>query len=221
MISLRTTKILCIAFILVLFNTTVDAQSEATDQLEWKLIKKKKKGDSWQLYKSKISNSKVKEVKIVGKINSPMQIAQESSMDLFVDSSVYKTKKGKSLGWFKIFKRTKEEIELYSFMKGNLMYKDRDVVVRYITYKDEIQNAIGVKWNQIDKEGYEPTDTVIRMPIDMGDWRFEKIDSASCMATLKFLFDPGGKTPDWMINMIVKYYAPHEFEHLKELCENK
>jgi hypothetical protein len=221
MTNLKTMKTLCIAFILVVFNTSAEAQNDATNQLEWKLIKKSKKGDGWKLYKRKVSNSKIKEVKIVGKINSPMQIAQASSMDLFVDSSVYKTKKGKSLGWFKIFKHTKEEIELYSFMKGNIMYKDRDVVVRYNTYKDETKNAMGVKWHQIDKEGYEPTDTVIRMPVDMGDWRFEIIDSESCMATLKFQFDPGGKTPNWMINMIVKYYAPHEFKHLKELCENK
>ena len=36
---------------------------------------------------------------------------------------------------------------------------------------------------------------------------------------MTFQFDPGGSTPTWLINMIVKYYAPHEFNHLKNLCE--
>jgi len=141
-------------------------------------------------------------------------------MKLFVDSSVYVSKKGKSLGWFKIFKHTENEIELYSFMKGSFLTKDRDVVVRYKTYEDSTGNTMGVKWHQIDKEGYEATDTIIRMPVDMGNWRFDKLDSESCKATMIFQFHPGGSPPAWLINMIVKYYAPHEFKHLRQLCEN-
>jgi|GEM_PF-3453992 len=214
-------KVLCLTMLFMAFNISSNAQNQSTNNNEWKLIKQKKKGDGWQLYKRKLSDSKFQEVKIVGKINSSMQKAQTSSMEFFVDSTAYISKKGKSLGWFKIFKHTEDEIELYSFMKGNFLTKDRDVLVRYKTYEDSAGNAMGVKWHHIEKEGYEATDTVIRMPVDIGNWRFDKLDSESCMATMTFQFHPGGNPPTWLVNMIVKYYAPHELEHLRSICKNE
>ncbi len=207
--------------ILLLFNATSIAQQQISSHREWKLIKTKKKGDGWKLYKRKVPGAQFQEAKIVGQINASMQLAQSSSMQLFVDSSVYVSKKGKSLGWFEIFKQTENEIELYSFMKGNFLYKDRDVVVRYNTFEDADNEIMGVKWHHINKEGYEARDSIIRMPVDIGNWSFNKLDSEACMAEMTFQFHPGGSPPAWLINMIVKYYAPHEFEHLKKLCEHK
>ncbi len=205
--------------ILMVLCSSALAQNQVTGNHDWKLIKTNKKGDGWKLYKRNVDGFKFQEAKIVGVINSSMQVAQSSSMDLFVDSSVYVSKKGKSLGYFEIFKQTEDEIELYSFMKGNILYKDRDVTVRYETYDDSNGKSVGVMWQQFDKIGYEPTEDIIRMPIDIGDWNFENLGSDKCLATMTFQFDPGGSTPTWLINMIVKYYAPHEFNHLKKLCE--
>ena len=210
---------LTMVFLVVSFSLV--AQNQTANNLDWKLIKTKKKGDGWNLYKRKIPGAKFQEVKIVGKINASAQMAQTSSMKMFVDSSVYVSKKGKSLGWFTVFKQTEDEIELYSFMKGNFLYKDRDVVVRYGTFENATSNTWGVKWQQIDKEGYAASDSIIRMPMDKGNWQFQMIDSTSCMAELSFQFHPGGSPPTWLINMIVKYYAPHEFEYLKGICENE
>ena len=212
-------KIICFAIVVMTFNFTSIAQNQTTNNQEWKLIKTKKKGEGWHLYKSKVAGSKFREFKVVGKINCSMQKAQTNSMKLFVDSTAYITKKGKSLGWFKVFKHTEDEIELYSFMKGGFLVKDRDVVVRYRTFEDSTGNALGVKWHQIDKEGYEATDEIIRMPVDKGNWRFEKIDSKSCMAEMTFQFQPGGNPPAWMINTVSKSVIPHELEHLRELCK--
>lgn len=214
-------KIMFIAIIAITFNKTLIAQNQATNNQEWKLVKTEKKSESWKLYKRKIVDSKFQEFKVVGKINCSMKNAQSNSMKLFVDSTAYISKKGKSLGWFKVFKHTEDEIELYSFMKGGFLVKDRDVVVRYRTFKDSTGNALGVKWHQIDKDGYEATDKIIRMPVDKGNWRFEKIDSKSCMAEMTFQFHPGGNPPAWMINMVSKSVIPHELEHLRELCENE
>jgi len=217
--QLKLIRTLCLLIPILAFSQAGFTQDQTDNQHKWKLIKTKKKGDGWKLYVRKVPGANFQEAKIVGKINSSMKIAQTNSMKLFLDSSVYMSKKGKSLGWFKVFKQTEDEIELYSYMKGGFLTKDRDVVVRYKTYEDSSGNALGVAWHQIDKVGYEATDTIIRMPVDMGNWRFDKLDSERCMATMIFQFHPGGSPPAWLIKMIVKYYAPHEFEHLKQLCE--
>ncbi len=217
--NLNWTKIIGIMTVIIALNLSAMAQNQVANDPEWKLIKTGKKGESWKLYKRKVPGTKLFEVKIVGEIKSSMQSAQINAMNLFIDSSVYTSKKGKSLGWFKIFKQTEDEIELYSFMKGSFPVKDRDVIVRYKTYEVPNGNALGVKWHQIDKPGYEATDTIIRMPVDEGDWRFDKIDENRCMATMKFHFQPGGSPPSWLINMVTKSYTPHEFEHLKKRCE--
>jgi hypothetical protein len=43
----------------------------------WKLIKTKKKGDGWQIYKKKIAGSKLNRVKIVGKVNCSIEEVQK------------------------------------------------------------------------------------------------------------------------------------------------
>ena len=66
------------------------------------------------------------------------------------------------------------KLNFTSFMKGNILYKDRDVTVRYETYDDSNGKSVGVKWQQFDKIGYEPTEDIIRMPIDIGDWKLRR-----------------------------------------------
>ncbi|WP_411030407.1 hypothetical protein [Spongiimicrobium sp. 3-5] len=217
-------KIICLAIMAVTFCPASIAQDQATDNHEWKLIKKKrnkKKVEGWSLYKRKVSGSKLHEFKVVGKVNSSMKTAQGTAMEMFTDSSLYFSRKGKPTGTFKILEQTENELTLYSYMYGRAFVKDRDVVVRYSLYEDLMGKAMGVKWHQVDVAGYEATDKVVRMPVDIGDWRFKEIDHNSCMASGTFRFHPGGNPPAWMINMMAKWVIPSEIVHLREFVKSK
>lgn len=74
---------LTMVFLVVGFSLV--AQNQTANNPDWKLIKTKKKGDGWNLYKRKVPGAKFQEVKIVGKINASAQMAQTSSMKMFVE----------------------------------------------------------------------------------------------------------------------------------------
>ncbi len=203
---------------LILFAITFSSNMTAQEQIaanDWKLIKEKTKGEGWKIYKRKVPDTKLHEVKMITKINCSYEEAQAKIFSMFINPEFYISDKGKPMGTFKILDSTANELTLYSYMYGPGPVKDRDVVVRYTLYEDTILNVKGVKWHHIEKEGYEPTDTIIRMPVDIGNWRFEKIDSSSCMATNTLRFDPGGNPPYMIINMIVKWVLPNEIKHFK------
>ena len=199
----------------ITFNFTLIAQNEITNDQDWKLIKTQEKGEGWKIYKAKVPDSKLFQYKIVGKVNCSAENAQNTVMEMTVDPNMRINKRGKSLGWIEVLERTENEIVVYDFMKGNFMIKDRDVVVRYSLFRDSTKNVKGVKWNQIDYEGYEATDSIIRMPIATGSWSFKEIDSTSCIATEIFQFHPGGKIPAWMVNMVARSTIHIELEHLR------
>jgi hypothetical protein len=194
---------------------TVCHVSVAQNQ-EWKLIKTSKKGDGWKVYKAEVLGSKLNQVKITGKVNCSIEEAQKISWEMILDSTMRITKKGKSLGYVEVLESSENSMVVYDFMKGSFLVKDRDVVVRYTQFRDTVKNIAGIKWSQVDMEGYEPTDSIVRMPIATGSWYFKKIDSTSCIATENFRFHPGGNPPAWIINMVVKSSIPIELKHLRE-----
>lgn len=202
-------------FYLILLCLTISQVLMSQNQ-EWKLIKTNNKGDGWKIYKAKVPNSKLNQVKIIGKVNCSIEDAQKIVWKMILDSNMRITKKGKSLGYVKVLESSENEMVVYDFMKGSFLVKDRDVIVRYTLVKDTLKNATGIKWSQVDLKGFEPTPSVIRMPIATGSWYFEKIDSTSCLATEKFRFHPGGSPPAWIINMVVKSSIPIELKHLRE-----
>lgn len=202
-------------FYLILLCLTISQVLMSQNQ-EWKLIKTNNKGDGWKIYKAKVPNSKLNQVKIIGKVNCSIEDAKKIVWKMILDSNMRITKKGKSLGYVKVLESSENEMVVYDFMKGSFLVKDRDVIVRYTLVKDTLKNATGIKWSQVDLKGFEPTPSVIRMPIATGSWYFEKIDSTSCLATEKFRFHPGGSPPAWIINMVVKSSIPIELKHLRE-----
>lgn len=205
---------------MVILFLTISHVSIAQNQ-EWKLIKTNKKEDGWKVYKAKVPNSELDQVKIIGKVNCSIEEAQKIAWEMILDSTMRITKKGKSLGFVKVLESSENSMVVYDFMKGSFLVKDRDVVVRYTLIKDTVNNTTGIKWSQVDVKGYEPTDSIVRMPIATGSWNFEKIDSTSCMATENFRFHPGGNPPAWLINMVVKSSIPIELKHLREAVKNK
>lgn len=212
-------KLICLTILLMAFGTSLIAQNKAANNQEWKLVKtkkKKKKNEGYKVYKTKIPDSKLKQFKIVGKVNCSTVEAQKIAWKMITDSTMRTTKKGKSLGYVKVLEHSENEMVVYDFMKGSFLVKDRDVVVRYTMFKDSLKNSTGIKWSQVDVKGYEPTDSIIRMPIATGSWSFKKIDSTSCMATETFRFHPGGNPPAWLINMVVKSMIPIELKKLRE-----
>lgn len=200
---------------MVIICLTISHISIAQNQ-EWKLIKTNKKGDGWKVYKAKVPDSKLNRVKIIGKVNCSIEEAQKIAWEMIIDSTIRITKNGKSLGYVKVLERSENSMVVYDFMKGSFLAKDRDVVVRYTQFKDTVKNVTGIEWNQVEIEGYEPTDSIVRMPIAKGSWNFKKIDSTNCMATENFRFHPGGNPPAWIINMVVKSSIPIELKHLRE-----
>jgi hypothetical protein len=212
---LKLSRIICLAVICL----TISHMSMAQNQ-EWKLIKTNKKGDGWKVYKSKVPDSKLNQVKIIGKVSCSIEEAQKIAREMILDSTMRITKKGKSLGYVKVLERSENSMVVYDFMKGSFLVKDRDVVVRYTLFKDTVKNITGIKWSQVDIKGYEPSDSIVRMPIATGSWNFKEIDSTSCMATEFFRFHPGGNPPAWMINMVVKSSIPIELEHLRKTIKS-
>ena len=208
---LKLSRIFCLAILCLTISHISMAQNQ-----EWKLIKTNNKGDGWKVYKAKVPGSKLNQVKIIGKVNCSIEEAQKIAWDMILDSTMRITKKGKSLGYVKVLERSEKEMVVYDFMKGSFLVKDRDVVVRYTLLNDSLKNTTGIKWSQIDLKGFEPTDSVIRMPIATGSWNFEKIDSTSCTATENFRFHPGGNPPAWLVNMVAKSSIPIELEHLRK-----
>lgn len=208
---LKLSQILSITILLLTFNHVSVAQNQ-----DWKLIKTKKKEDGWQIYKKKVAGSKLNRFKIVGNANCSIEEAQKIAWELITDPTMRMTKKGKSLGYVKVLEQSENEMVIYDFMKGSFLVKDRDVVVRYTKTKDTLKNTTGIKWSQIDMKGYEPIDSIIRMPIATGRWSFKKKDSTNCIATEEFQFYPGGNPPAWLINMVVKSSIPIELTHLRK-----
>ncbi len=207
------------AIFLFAFLTFSSVQAQDTHTSEWELIKENTKGLGWKLYKKDTPDSKLQQFKIEGKVNSAAKTAQKAAVDLAINPEHYTTKKGKVLGTFKILNQTEKEFTLYSLMYGPGFMKDRDVVIRYKLYEDPINNIMGLKWLHIDKDEYPPTKKIIRMPIDIGDWKFEQIDANNCMATNILQFNPGGNIPSWMLNMMVKSMLPLEIENMREIVK--
>lgn len=204
----------------IAFLTFSNAQAQnSSKNSEWKLIKENTKGQGWSLYKKSTSDSKLQQFKIVGPVSSSAKQAQKAAIDLAINPEHYTTKKGKVLGTFKILEKTEKEFMLYSLMYGPRFMKDRDVVIRYKLYEDSINNIMGLKWHHIDKSEYPPTQKMIRMPVDIGDWKFEEIDENSCIATNILQFNPGGNIPSWMLNMMVKSMLPVEIENMREIVK--
>ncbi len=212
----KMTKIISFALVFLTIGFTSIAQNKATNNEEWKLVKAKKKGEGWQIYQMNVSNSKLNQYKIVGKMNCSPKQAQTTYWKMITDPALRITKKGKSLGWVRVLDQTDNEMVVYDFMEGNFMAKARDVIARYTLFEDSTQNSMGIKWKQTDWKGYEATDTIIRMPVAMGSWSFEKIDSENCLATGTYQFHPGGNPPAWLINWVVKKTSPIELEHLRK-----
>jgi hypothetical protein len=211
---LKMSRILCMAILCLTISHISMGQNQ-----EWKLIKTNDKGDGWKVYKAKVSDSKLNQVKIIGKVNCSIEEAQKIAWKMILDSTMRITKKGKSLGYVKVLERSENEMVVYDFMKGSFLVKDRDVVVRFTLINDSLKNTTGIKWSQVDLKGYEPADSVIRMPLATGSWNFEKIDSTRCMATENFRFHPGGNPPAWVINMVVKSSIPIELKYLREFVK--
>ena len=214
----HTTISMVMIFAALLTFSNAGAQ-DSNKNSNWKLIKENTKGQGWSLYKKDATDSKLQQFKIVGIVSSSTRLAQKAAVDLAINPEHYTTKKGKVLGTFKILEQTEKEFTLYSLMYGPGFMKDRDVVIRYNLYEDSINNIMGLKWHHIDKKEYPPTKKIIRMPVDIGDWRFEEVDKNSCIATNILQFNPGGSIPSWMLNMMVKSMLPVEIENMREIVK--
>ncbi|MCM4173807.1 hypothetical protein DHD32_20235 [Arenibacter sp. TNZ] len=190
------------------------AQVQTKVDPEWELIKENNRED-WKLYKKNVSGSKAFEFKISATINTSIKEAQNAAIDMITNPKFYQSKKGKSYGYFKIIQQKEKSFILYSYMKGPLIFRDRDVVVHYELYENEAKTEMGMKWQHTNAIGFEPREKVIRMPIDIGDWNFKQINSSKCEASQTLQFDPGGSMPKWMINMMVKSRLPEDFNNLK------
>ena len=215
-------KTLCLlVFAVLTFNLSLNAQDKIPDNPEWKLIKTVKKGEGWQIYVSKIPNSKLKLFKIVGNIKCSPKEAQTAYFNMITDPNLRITKKGKSLGWVKVLEQTDNSMVVYDYMTGNSVAKDRDLVAKYTLFENSAENTMGIKWKQVDWEGYEPTDSIIRMPVATGCWSFKGIDSENSTASGVYLFHPGGNPPAWLINIVVKKSSPIELNHLRNSVKNQ
>lgn len=215
-------KTVCIAAVAVLtFALSLNAQYKIPSNPEWKLIKTVKKGEGWQIYMAKIPNSKLKMAKIVGNIQCSPKEAQAAYFNMITDPNLRITKKGKSLGWVKVLERTDSSMVVYDYMTGNSVAKDRDLVAKYTLFGNSAGDVMGVKWNEVDWKGYEPTDSIIRMPVATGRWSFEGVDSANSTASGIYLFHPGGNPPAWLINIIVKKSSAIELNHLRKSVRNR
>ncbi len=206
-------SILC--WVLMLLETLPSASAQSNHENSWKLVKTNNKNEGWKLYKRRVPDSKVFEYKIKGKVNASVQAAQKAALDLVINPKYYKSPKGKEYGTFKIIEQNQKEYTIYSLMYGPFIFKDRDVVLKYELYQNTAGNEMGLRWQNIQKEGHEATKKIIRMPVDIGNWNFKKLDNSSCEATNILRFHPGGKMPRWMINMMIKSRLPEELKNLR------
>lgn len=216
-------NILCLSVftVLITFNLTLNAQNRIPSNPEWKLVKTVKKGEGWQIYMAKIPDSKLRLAKIVGNLKSSPKEAQTAYFNMITDPKLRITKKGKSLGWVKVLEQTDSSMVVYDYMTGNSVAKDRDLVAKYTLFENSAENTMGVKWNEVDWKGYEPTDSIIRMPVATGRWSFKGIDSENSTASGIYLFHPGGNPPAWLINIIVRKSSAIELNHLRKSIQNR
>lgn len=195
-------------FILTFFFTGLFAL--VSNAQAWELSKK---GDSIEVYTRTAPNTSIKEYKVIGFVNS----SSENIVKTLKDVSSYPK-------WIEDVKSAKtiaehsDKLSLYYQVEVPWPFKDRDLVLDMRTiYTDNIATL-----KLSSNPGLVPVDkNYIRMQRAEGEWLVTRINNQRCLVEQRFLADPEGSIPAWVINMFIVDGPYKTIQNLRKLLASK
>ena len=176
----------------------------------WEL---KKKADSIEVYTRTVSNSPVKEFKAIGIIEAQ----PEHILEVLKDVPSYPE-------WIEdvTFSETVlsngDSLSFYYQMNLPWPVKDRDMALDMSIARDENEIAVRLTSNP---DLVPVNDDFIRMYQVEGEWLITRIDEQFCEVQHRFLADPEGSLPAWVVNLFIVDGPYSSMKNLRELIKTK
>ena len=158
----------------------------------WEL---KKEADSIQVYTRSVSNSPIKEFKAVAQINA----SSEKILAVLKDVPSY-PQWIEDVNYTKILNSAEDQLSFYYQMDLPWPMKDRDLALHMQISTSP--GEISVNLSSAAKE--VPLDQdYIRMYTVEGEWIITRVDDNTSDVVHRFLADPEGSLPAWVVNLFI------------------
>lgn len=194
------------------FSTPNNELAKEYNPLKWKL-KKEKQGI--KVFTRDIIGSNLKELKIM---MSFKRTSFSKILDLLNQAHqykdwVYKCSESKMVG-------VPTETESISYYKFDFPWplSDRDAYMKSVVERDPTNNRMYVTTTSLPSFGVEQED-VIRIQQHYNRWEFEQKSETEIALTYYLRSNPGGRIPDWAINMAVDRGPTNSLSNFRTLLK--
>lgn len=175
---------------------------------DWVLVKNK---NSIKIYSRKYTGSDIKEIKANTNVNA--SVASLTKLLTDVDAFPEWMPNVKSA---EVLKRVSEnEIYYYVEVKIPWPFSNRDNVM-HIKVLDSAEKEDVSIIIESDPDYIPEKEGLVRIPKASGMWKFTPNEDGTTNVFLKYLADPGGNVPVWIINMFVADVPYKTLTRLKE-----
>lgn len=184
---------------------------------QWEEVKRSSEGDlkEWTVYSRQLKGTNFLEYKIEGDVEaSPKACVASFKQDIHNQADELTNKKYPT---YEILEATSEHLLTYVIHKEPFPFKDTEMRIHYIFFKDTMGPSEGVKWIEAWDDDSAPTlsKKLSRVETFRGSWRFSPATNNSCVAVNSVQFDPK-KMPLWLVNPMVIRFLIEGLENIRE-----
>jgi len=223
-IKALTKKVILLCFfgaIILLTNSCTTSRNIASleeNNKEWKIVKIDKNDEpTWIIYTKKLVGTNFFEYKIEGDIEaSPKVCVASFKQDIYNLANGTKKDGDFEFTTYEIVDESKDSLSTYAIHNEPFIFKDTEMSVRYIFFKNE-DGSTGVRWNEAwDEYPVQPSKKLSRVETFRGSWYFSPTSNNSCKAVNSVQFNLRGM-PLWLAEPMVLKFLKGGLEDIREM----
>ncbi len=200
-------------FVSIFFALLITVTGEIPCENEWMLVKDK---SDIKIYSCKFKESDIKQIKANTNVDASITDLTKLLMDVNTFPDWMPNVKSTEI----LKKVSESEMYYYIEVKIPWPFSNRDNIMHIKLHKDTI-----TKIESISIEGipdYIPERPgMVRIQKSNGMWEFTPNENGSTDILLKYLADPGGSVPAWIVNFFVADVPYKTLIRLKETIKKK
>ena len=180
---------------------------------DWVLVKDK---SNIKIFSRKFTGSEIKEIKAHTKINTPVAGLTALLMDVETFPDWMPNVKSTEI----LKKVSENEIYYYIEVKIPWPFSNRDNIMHIKLHKDTVSKTESISIEGIPDYIPERPD-LVRIQKSCGMWEFTPGENDTTDISLRYLADPGGNVPAWVVNFFVADVPYKTLIRLKEAVREK
>jgi len=169
----------------------IPLKGKSQEQEVWKFAKDEK---GIKVFTRQPENSKFKEFKGI----TEMEVSLHSVVALLkdIDSMADWVSDCKAT---ELISKSEKKVVYYMEISVPFPFSNRDMVQELTFHFDRNSGRMEIRLDQMDQIK-DPVKGIVRMPVSIGKWTFDPLESGKYKVVFQYLSDPGGSLPAWLVN---------------------